>query len=237
MSASAASLAFDNLVAGYADTPVLHGVSGTLPAGHVLGVIGRNGVGKSTLIRTLAGVIHPFSGSVSLSAQLIGNRPAYAYRALGISYAPQERVVFDDLTVADKLTLGRASRDMRPFALSFGLFPRIAERLGQKAGIMSGGEKKLLSFVRILAEDSPFTLLDEPTEGVAPDNLALMVQALLEREERGRSFLVAEQNIEFLLAVADSLVIMDHGVFVAAGTGGSFRGSVSRDFWLSERSL
>lgn len=217
MSTSTATLAFENVVAGYADTPVLHGVSGTLLPGEILGVIGRNGVGKSTLMRTLAGIIHPFSGSVALFAQKIGNRPAYAYRAMGISYAPQERVVFDELSVAENLTLGRASRDMKAFARSFDLFPRIADRLTQKAGVMSGGEKKLLSFVRIIAEDSPFTLFDEPTEGVAPENLTLMAQELVERKARGQSFLIVEQNIEFLLTVADRLLIMDHGQFVAAG--------------------
>jgi ABC-type branched-subunit amino acid transport system ATPase component len=222
MSTSTATLAFENVVAGYADTPVLHGVSGTLLPGEILGIIGRNGVGKSTLMRTLAGIIHPFSGSVALFAQQIGNRPAYAYRAMGISYAPQERVVFDELSVAENLTLGRASRDMKAFARSFDLFPRIADRLTQKAGVMSGGEKKLLSFVRIIAEDSPFTLLDEPTEGVAPENLTLMAQELVERKARGQSFLIAEQNIEFLLTVADSLLIMDHGQFVAAGPVGEF---------------
>ncbi|MDR9851283.1 ATP-binding cassette domain-containing protein [Herbaspirillum huttiense F1] len=210
-------LTFDNLVAGYADTPVLHRVSAKVSAGQALGVIGRNGVGKSTLLRALAGIIRPFSGSVSWSGQALEGQPAYAYRAMGMSYAPQERVVFDELSVADNLTLGQANRDLAIFANSFLLFPRLQSRLPQKAGVMSGGEKKLLSFVRIMSEEGALSLLDEPSEGVAPENIALMAQVIQQAKARGKAFLLAEQNIDFLLSVCDHLLIMDHGEFVASG--------------------
>lgn len=216
-SRNAPCLVFNDVFAGYFDTVVLRGISAMLEAGQVLGVVGRNGVGKSTLMHTLAGFIAPYSGSVSLHGEPLDGLAPQVRRARGLSYAPQERVVFDDLTVADNLTLGSASRDLSRFDASFARFPRIGARLRQVAGRMSGGEKKLLSFVRVIGERAPLTLIDEPTEGVAQENLDLMVATLQERKRDGAAFVIVEQNLSFLLAVADSILVLDHGECVLDG--------------------
>ncbi|WHZ11029.1 MAG: branched-chain amino acid transport ATP-binding protein LivF [Burkholderiaceae bacterium] len=167
-------LRFENLAGGYGDTAVLRGLDGGVAPARTLGVLGRNGVGKTTLLRLLMGYNRPFSGTVHWRDRDLARLPPFARRRIGISYAPQESVVFDELTVFDNLTLHRTSRVLDDYARYFDAFPRLAQRLRQLAGSLSGGEKKLVSFVRVLAESSPLTLLDEPTEGVQQENIAIM---------------------------------------------------------------
>ncbi|WP_233827906.1 ABC transporter ATP-binding protein [Paraburkholderia sp. ZP32-5] len=221
------TLRFSGLVSGYQGTRVLRGISGGVTPGEVLGVVGRNGVGKSTLLRTLAGIVEPDEGTIEISNTSgavvpLGGVPVSRRRHLGISYAPQEQIVFDDLTVADNLTLGRKSRDLKTFDAAFTRFPRLRERIAQPAGKMSGGEKKILSFVRVLAEASPITLIDEPTEGVAQENLDLMAASIDERKRTGAAFVIVEQNLQFLLSIADSILVLDHGEAVDSGCAHKF---------------
>jgi ABC-type branched-subunit amino acid transport system ATPase component len=221
------TLRFSGLVSGYQGTRVLRGISGGVTPGEVLGVVGRNGVGKSTLLRTLAGIVEPDEGTIEISSTAgavvpLGGVPVSRRRHMGISYAPQERIVFDDLSVADNLTLGRKSRDLKAFDTAFTRFPRLRERIAQPAGKMSGGEKKILSFVRVLAEASPITLIDEPTEGVAQENLDLMAASIDERKRTGAAFVIVEQNLQFLLAIADSILVLDHGEAVDSGCAHKF---------------
>lgn len=136
-----AMLRFSSIVAGYGDTMVLKGISGAVTAGSVLGVFGRNGVGKSTLMRALTGVIQPTSGAVIVNGSDVGKVPSHQRRRLGMSYAPQERVVFDNLSVADNLSLGFKTRSLDAYDDLFRIFPRLKERLFQPAGKLSGGEK------------------------------------------------------------------------------------------------
>jgi ABC-type branched-subunit amino acid transport system ATPase component len=221
------TLRFSGLISGYQGTRVLRGISGSVAPGEVLGVIGRNGVGKSTLLRTLAGLVELDEGTIEISHAAgavvpLDGVPVSRRRHVGMSYAPQERIVFDDLSVADNLTIGRKSRDLRIFDSAFRRFPRLAERIAQPAGKMSGGEKKILSFVRVLAEASPISLLDEPTEGVAQENLNLMAGIIDERKREGAAFVIVEQNLHFLLSIADSILVLDHGEVVDGGCAHKF---------------
>ncbi|WP_019936225.1 ABC transporter ATP-binding protein [Bordetella sp. FB-8] len=217
-----ASLEFDDIIAGYRDTTVLRGISGRIGPGQVLGVVGRNGVGKTTLMHTLAGFITPFSGRIAFSGEPLDGLTPHQRHARGISYAPQDRVVFDDLSVADNLTIGWPTRNLARYRHTFERFPRIAQRLRQKAGRLSGGEKKLLSFVRAIGENALLTLMDEPTEGVAQENIALTARTITERKAQGAAFVIVEQNLDFLLSLADILLVLDHGSIVASGPTAEF---------------
>jgi branched-chain amino acid transport system ATP-binding protein len=226
MSTSPPALAFDALVTGYADTMVLRGVGATLFAGQVLGVLGRNGVGKTTLMRALAGFLPLMQGQVSLRGHDLAHMPAHRRLAAGLAYAPQEDTVFSDLSVDENLRLYLNPRDMarraQRHAPYFDAFPRLRERAHQRAGSLSGGERKLLSFTRTLALHADVSLLDEPTEGVQPENIDRMATLLRARCEAGAAFVVVEQNLSFLGAVADQVLVLDHGECVLQGALGAF---------------
>jgi ABC-type branched-subunit amino acid transport system ATPase component len=180
-------------------------------------VLGRNGVGKTTLIRLLMGCARPTGGSVRLQATELGSMPPHRRQRAGISYAPQEGVVFDGLTVAENLLLG-GSAGLGAHEALLTRFARVRERLGQRAGSLSGGEKKIVSFVRVVAEAAPVTLLDEPSEGVQPENIELMAAVIRERCAAGAAFILVEQNLGFLMAVMHSVLVLDHGESVLSGS-------------------
>jgi urea transport system ATP-binding protein len=159
-----ACLAFENLTGGYGSTTIVRDLSGAAAAGEVLCVLGRNGVGKSTLMKLLFGYLPCRVGRVLLHGKSVDGLDPAARRRLGMTFCPQERPVFDDLSVRDNLTLMRNNRHLSPFRSYFARFPILERRLTQHAGTLSGGEKKILSFVRGLAEDQPVVLLDEPSE-------------------------------------------------------------------------
>lgn len=216
------ALEFRSVVAGYGDTMVLRGISGALQRGQVLGVLGRNGVGKTTLMRALAGFIPLKEGEVSVGGTNLERVPPQSRLAAGIAYAPQEDTVFGDLSVSENLRLHLKTRDMSRYRPYFDAFPRLEERAAQRAGSLSGGERKLLSFTRTLGLHAPLSLLDEPTEGVQPENITRMVDLLLTRRDVGAAFVIVEQNLSFLLQVADAVLVLDHGECVANGPIGTF---------------
>ncbi len=210
-------LTFDQLTGGYGSADVVRGVSGTADPGKVLCVIGRNGVGKSTLMKLLFGFLPCRGGSVSLDGQEIQRLDPTERHRLGISYSPQERPVFDSLSVRDNLTLMRHDRSIDLFEPYFARFPLLSQRLGQHAGTLSGGERKLLSFTRALAEDLPVVLLDEPSEGVQWENILQMAALIDERKAGGTTFVVVEQNLAFAERIADGYLVMDQGRVVLEG--------------------
>jgi ABC-type branched-subunit amino acid transport system ATPase component len=214
---SDATLAFDGVVCGYGDTLVVRSVSAQVRTGQVLGILGRNGVGKSTLMKALAGFIALSAGSVRWRGRDLGGIAPHARLDAGIAYAPQENVVFGDLSVADNLWLHLADRDPRRYAQAMAAFPRIQERLRQRAGSLSGGERKLLSFTRTLGLQAPMSLLDEPTEGVQPENIDRMTRLIDDARRAGRGFVIVEQNLRFIEQVADDVLVLDHGECVLAG--------------------
>jgi len=183
----------------------------------VLGILGRNGVGKTTLLRLLMGYLAPVAGSVRLRGQALGAMATHARQRLGMAYAPQEGLVFDPLSVRENLTLHRADRSLAPYEELLAAFPRLAERLEQRAGTLSGGEKKLLSFCRAIADAAPLTLLDEPSEGVQQENLDRMSRFIRQRQSQGAAFVIVEQNLAFLVATMEHALVLDHGECVLSG--------------------
>ncbi len=213
-----AVLEFDSLVAGYNETKVIHSISGKAIAGECLCIVGRNGVGKTTLIKTLFGSIKHHSGYITVA----GERSAFVGRSerrhRGISYCPQERPVFDKLTIRENLTLMSGSKDLQVFEPYFALFPILGSRLRQLAGTLSGGEKKILAFTRTLSEGRPIVLLDEPSEGVQWENIVKMAGLVNSRKCEGTAFVVVEQNLAFAELLTDRYLVMDQGREVLSGT-------------------
>ena len=210
-------LVFDDLVCGYGDTMVVRGVSGRGDAGRVLGVVGRNGVGKSTLLKALAGFLPVSRGHVRWQGRDLGHVPAHARLAAGIAYAPQENVVFGELSVGENLWLHLPDRRAQRYADALAAFPVLRERVQQRAGLLSGGERKLLSFTRTLGLEARLALLDEPTEGVQPENIDRMARLVMAAKAAGRGFVIVEQNLGFVEQVADDVIVLDHGECVLAG--------------------
>jgi urea transport system ATP-binding protein len=207
----------DHVSGGYGSGLVVRDVSLSVARGEVVCLLGRNGVGKSTLAKLACGFLNPESGAVRMAGvEITGQEPSDNFAA-GLTYCPQERVVFDDLTVAENLTLMRDSRKLDDFDRYFQVFPRLSERKRQHAGTLSGGEKKLLSFVRGLAEKSAMVVIDEPTEGVQFEHVMRMADLIVERKREDTAFLIVEQNLTLVERVADRIVIMDHGEVVYSG--------------------
>jgi urea transport system ATP-binding protein len=211
-------LVFEGLTGGYGSTVIVRDLSSAARAGEVLCVLGRNGVGKTTLMRLLMGYLPCARGRVLFGETLITTLDPAARRRAGISYCPQERPAFDDLSVRDNLTLMRDNRGLAPFARYFERFPILERRLTQVAGTLSGGEKKMLSFVRGLAEDQPVILLDEPSEGVQWENILHMQALIAAKKAVGSAFIVVEQNLAFAERIADRYLIIDQGRSMLEGS-------------------
>ena len=210
-------LMFESLTGGYGSTVIVRDLCGAARAGEVLCVLGRNGVGKTTLMRLLMGYLPCAHGRVLLGETPITTLDPAARRRAGISYCPQERPVFDALSVRDNLTLMREDRGLDAFAGYFDRFPILGRRLAQNAGSLSGGEKKILSIVRGLAESQPIVLLDEPSEGVQWENILKMEALIAERRAAGVAFVIVEQNLAFAERIADRYLVMDQGRCVLQG--------------------
>jgi len=215
-------LTFTDIVCGYGDAMVLRGLGGAVASGRVLGVLGRNGVGKTTLMRALAGFLPLREGTVSLGGRDLARVPPHQRLSLGMAYAPQEDIVFGDLSVQENLWLHLPDRNADRYAACLEAFPRLVERMNQRAGSLSGGERKLLSFTRTLGLRAALSILDEPSEGVQPENIDRMTQLLQARKAQGAAFVIVEQNLEFLQAVADDLIAIDHGECLLAGEAADF---------------
>ncbi len=208
---------FAGVTGGYGATTVVRGVHGAIAAGEACCVLGRNGVGKTTLMRLLTGHLLLRSGTVRLAGQpLDGLAPDERHR-LGLVYCPQDRPVFDNLSVRDNLTL-MGPIDAGRHAPLLAAFPVLEARMAQSSGTLSGGERKLLSFVRGIAEPGRLLLLDEPSEGVQQENVERMAGFLREAKAAGRALLVVEQNLAFARDIADRVIVMDRGEVVLAGS-------------------
>ncbi len=194
---------------GYGDTMVHRNLSLDLKPGEVLAIVGRNGTGKSTLSRLISGDLPVAGGEMWLDARPIAHLPAWERAKLGIVLMPQTDMVFGSMTVDENILLAGGT-DLDIAALK-GRFPRIAERGRQTAGSMSGGERKILGFVRAMLMPGKVVVLDEPSEGVQPENIRHMSAAIEKRRSDGAGVLLLEQNISMVTALADRVVAFDDG--------------------------
>lgn len=202
---------FEGVTGGYGGGIVVNDVSGYVNKGEVLFVLGRNGVGKSTLLKLLFGYLKLIRGHVNFKGYNIGAKKPEEMSLLGITFCPQERVVFDHLSVLENLLLMSRNRDITPFGEYFEYFPILADRLRQDAGTLSGGERKILSFVRALGEERQLLMLDEPTEGVQRENISHITNLITDRKNSGSTFVIVEQNLDLLEALGDRVLVLDQG--------------------------
>jgi len=201
------------LVSGYEGSRVLDGVDLDLAEGEALAVLGRNGVGKTTFVSTLVGLVVPDEGSVRLGGRELAGRPTHAIARAGVGLVPQGRRVFAPLTVREHLAVaeraGADGRWTRDAVLE--LLPRLGERLGNRGDQLSGGEQQMLAIARALLTNPRLLLLDEPSEGLAPAVTAQLGEVLRELAATGISVLLVEQDLHLALSVADVVVVMEKG--------------------------
>jgi branched-chain amino acid transport system ATP-binding protein len=211
-----ALLEVEGLVSGYRAGTVLHGVDLELDEGGAVGILGRNGVGKSTLVLTLMGLVRPRAGSVRLDGTELAGRRTDVIAREGISLVPQGRRVFGPLTVTEHLDLATAGAPDGPWdrARVRELFPRLAERAETAGAQLSGGEQQMLAIARALLRNPRVLLLDEPTEGLAPAVVRQIEETVREVRSSGVTVLLVEQDLHVAFSTTDGLRIMDKGSFV-----------------------
>ncbi len=206
----------------YGRAHILHDLSVRVAGGEVLVLLGRNGAGKSTTLRTLMGLVRPASGTIRFDGAAIAGWEPFRIARAGIGYVPEDRRVFADLTVMENLEVGRQKpRDSRPEWTPerlFALFPNLGAMRDRAGNRMSGGEQQMLSIARTLMGNPRLILLDEPSEGLAPVIVEQMAQAILALKAAGVTVLLAEQNLHFALRVADSAAVIEQGRIVWTGT-------------------
>jgi len=205
-----------DLTAGYATGTVLRGVSLTVAAGELLALLGRNGMGKTTLLRAVCGLRPPAltGGSVRVAGEEVTGLPAYQVARRGVSLVPQGRRVFGSLTVEENLRIA-ARPGGWDLAGVWELFPRLVERRGQPAATLSGGEQQMLAIGRSLMTNPRLLLMDEPSEGLAPAVLDLITDRLGQIRGQGQAVLLAEQNVDLALALADRVCILGEAGTIA----------------------
>ena len=228
-------LALKDVHAFYGKSHVLHGVHFEVRAGEIVALLGRNGSGRSTTVKTIMGLVDG-TGSVRWKEQEILGRPAFEIAHAGIGYVPENRDIFPTLTVHQNLVLGCKGGAKNPrwsFDDMYTMFPRLKERQHNEAGVLSGGEQQMLTLCRTVMGDPELIMIDEPTEGLAPKIVELVAEYLRELKRRGISVLLVEQKLTIALEVADRCLVMGHGQIVFEGTPADLRANAYiRKEWL-----
>ncbi|MEK9968477.1 MAG: ABC transporter ATP-binding protein [Ferrovibrio sp.] len=219
------SLSLKDLDVFYGDAQALDGVSLEVPQGSIVAIVGANGAGKSTLIRTIAGIETPRRGQISYKGTAIAGLPSYKVCNLGIGQVAEGRQVFPTLSVLENLQMGALlprARGKEAATLDevFQLFPRLAERRGQMAGTMSGGEQQMLAIGRCLMGQPDLIMFDEPSLGLAPAVVQEVFRIIrLLHEQRGMTVILVEQNVAVSLKLADKAYVLENGRIVMEGSG------------------
>jgi branched-chain amino acid transport system ATP-binding protein len=219
---TAAALALDAIDAFYGDSHVLHGVSFRLGAGRLLGLLGRNGSGKTTSMNVAVGLLTPRGGRVHVFDAEVTGRAPEAIAAQGVALVPQGRRVFRSLSVQENLAVAaRKPSGGLPLLWTldsvYGIFPRLRERHRQMAGSLSGGEQQMLAIARALMSNPRVLLMDEPSEGLAPQIVAEVMATIRRLKAQGLSIVLVEQNAKLVFDVADDIVILNSGRVVVEG--------------------
>ncbi|MCW5620709.1 MAG: ABC transporter ATP-binding protein [Burkholderiales bacterium] len=229
-------LAVSGLWANYGGTPILQGVDLTVQRREIVTLIGRNGVGKTTTMRCLVGLLRAASGSIRILGHEMTALPADAYARLGVGYIPQGRDVFPRMTVAENLAVGEligGPKGKKLPDLVYEYFPRLKERRNQIAGTMSGGEQQQLAIGRALIGNPALMLLDEPSEGIQPSIVQMICAALKSiRDELDTTILMVEQNLDTILEISERCYVMEKGRIVAQISAGEVNAEAVRHHLL-----
>jgi branched-chain amino acid transport system ATP-binding protein len=212
----------------YGNIRALQGVSFRVEQGELVALIGSNGAGKSTTLRTISGLLRPTDGRIAFEGADITSAPTDRIVSLGISHCPEGRHIFGSLSVADNLRLGAVSRSdastmAEDLEMVFGLFPILKERTGQAGGTLSGGEQQMLAIGRALMSRPRLLLLDEPSLGLAPLMVERIFGTIAELKRQGRTILLVEQNVHQALDVADRAYVMETGRITLDGPADELR--------------
>ena len=204
----------------YGSSHILHGVSFGVEEGEVVALIGRNGVGKSTTMKSVIGLVPPRQGHVRVSGEDVTGKPVHKIARLGVAYVPEERRIFTDLSVRQNLDMGMAAVKAVDGKLAWDLdrvielFPNLGNRISALGRHLSGGEQQMLAIGRALMSNPQILVLDEPSEGLAPNIVDAMQDALAALKGEGFTVLLAEQSLEFVKGLADRGIILDKGMVV-----------------------
>jgi len=209
----------------YGESHVLQGVSLRVDPGEVLAILGRNGMGKTTLIRTIIGFTPPREGRVLYEGIEITRLPPFRMVALGMALVPQGRRVFPSLSVRENLDVARRGEGRWSLEQVYALFPRLRDRAGNRANKLSGGEQQMLAIGRALMSNPDLLLMDEPTEGLAPLLVREVGRVIMELKRSGLSILLVEQNLALALSVADRVHVLSRGQIVHTGTPAELMGN------------
>jgi len=211
-------LTLDDIHTFYAKSHILHGVSLEVRSGEVVGLLGRNGVGKSTTLKTIMGLVRPSEGRITFEGKDIAGQAPYRLARMGIAYVPEDRRIFRLLTVLENLRTGldrpevTAERRQALLDKVYASFPILAERRNQAGGTLSGGEQQMLAIARAMMLEPRIVLLDEPTEGLMPRMVGQIREIIEVLHKEGVAILLVEQNVPLTLAVSDRVYIMEKGV-------------------------
>jgi len=221
---SAALLSLDNVVAGYGEMEIVHGISMDVPRGRISALVGGNGAGKTTLMLMLAGLLATKRGKLSFEGADISATRSNQRVEAGMALVPEGRKIFPNLSVYENLRLGavvaRAHKQWQDrLDEMYGLFPRLRERSGQAAGTLSGGEQQMLAIARGLMSQPKLLLLDEPTLGLAPIMAGHVFETIQALNQNGLTILLAEQDTRSTLAIADTAHVIENGRIAMSGTG------------------
>ncbi len=216
-------LSVSDLHVAYGQSEVLHGLNFSVAPNEIVAIMGRNGMGKTTLMKSLIGIVPTRGGAVSIADSEITHLRSYERVAKGLGYVPQGRMIFPAMTVQENIESGLfASGEDKVPADIYELFPVLLEMQGRRGGNLSGGQQQQLAIARALATRPKVLLLDEPTEGIQPSIIRELARSLLRiRTERALSIVVSEQVLSFALEIADRVLVLENGVFVHENARGS----------------
>ena len=227
-------LSVQGLQAWYGKSQVLHGVSMQVARGEIVALLGRNGAGRSTMLKAIMGGVTR-EGQIQFDGREIGRLPPHQVARLGLGYVPEDRAIFPDLSTVQNLILGEKKGPGGPFGLpdAYALFPRLRERADAPAGALSGGEQQMLAMCRTLMGCPALLMVDEPTEGLAPMMVQTVRELLVAVAARGVTILLVEQKLDIALAISHRLYVMGHGEIVFEGTPATLAGNAQvRREWL-----